>query len=537
VRAIDFGIAAGSITALVGESGSGKSTVGKAIMGLHHGRTKVRGAISFHGRNLLENSSRQWRDVRGRQIALVPQDPLAGLNPLKTIGQQVGEVLFIHGLARGEQLTQRVIAALESAGLPDARERLGDYPHQFSGGQRQRILIAMALVAEPDLIIADEPTSALDVTVQRLILDNLVGNVREKNTALLLITHDLAVASDRADSVIVMNQGEIVEHERAAQLFTAPQHPYTIKLLQSAPALHSEPLIAPRVGVGNVTKPVQDLTDNRVENTGEKDTETGGTLPVVASVRAVNKTFLSASGRSVAAVQDVSLTLHSGVSYALVGESGSGKTTTARILLGLETPDSGSIQVGGQSWNTTPTRVARRALASVMQPVFQDPYSSLDPTHKIGRLITEPMRVLGGSSRAQRTARLRELLDRVRLPQDVIGRKVFELSGGQLQRVAIARALTVNPNLVVLDEPVSALDVSVQAQVLELLAELHRDAGLTYLMISHDLAVVRLICHEVAVMQQGRIVERGATTDVFEHPQHEYTRELLDAIPGREVNV
>lgn len=514
VHGVSFDVGHGESVALVGESGSGKTSIGRAILGLHGRKTRLTGAISFDGTDLLALGSASWRQVRGKRIALIPQDPLAGLNPVHTVGRQVAETLRTHGLASGHTARTLALEALRRAGLDEAEQRYDAYPHQLSGGQRQRVLIATALIGEPELIVADEPTSALDVTVQRRILDHIESLVGDSGTSMLLITHDLAVAADRTDRVVVLSGGEVVEEAPSATFRHVAQHPYSRRLVAAAPSMNSEPM------VGEIVRPVAGPGAAKA------------TTPLV-EIDGVTKTFSRPSAADVAAVDGVSLQVHHGQSLGVVGESGSGKTTLARMVLGLTEPTSGLLRVAGQELHVGASARGRRRLYRQVQPVFQDPYSSLDPAHPISTSIAEPLRFLGACSRAERRRQVADLLDQVRLPRALAGRKPYELSGGQMQRVAIARALAIRPGLLVLDEPVSSLDVSVQDQILRLLAELREQSGLAYLFISHDLAVVRQICTDVAVMRHGKVVERGPTVEVFASPEHGYTRELLHAIPGR----
>jgi peptide/nickel transport system ATP-binding protein len=506
---LDLLVRPGEVVAVVGESGSGKSTTAHAVIGLLPGGGRVdAGSIRFEGRELVGAAERELRAVRGARIGLVPQDPTVSLNPVTRIGEQVAEVLRVHGLAGRRAAAIEAVELLERAGLPDPAVRARQYPHELSGGMRQRALIAVAIAAKPRLIIADEPTSALDVTVQRRILDHLDHLIRESGAAMLLITHDLGIAADRAQRVVVMSQGRVVEEGPTGEVLAAPTHPYTRRLLAAAPSLSVSERVAPKV-----------VPDG----------------PPLVRVEHVAKDFplprVGGGPRSVRAVDDVSFDIRRGETFALVGESGSGKSTTARLVLRLAQPSAGRIAFAGD--DVTHARgAALRALRRRAQLIYQNPYASLDPRFSVTEIITEPLRAFGVGDRASRTARARDLVDRVALPASVLGRRPAELSGGQRQRVAIARALALSPDLVVCDEPVSALDVSVQDQVLRLLAQLQADTGVAYLFISHDLAVVRQIADRVAVMKDGRIVETATAAELFDHPQHEYTRELLDAIPG-----
>ncbi len=506
VSGVSFTVGRGEVVAVVGESGSGKSTTAHAILGLLAGSGHVTGGtVEFEGEQIDSYSDRAWQRIRGARIGLVPQDPTTSLNPVTRIGDQVAEVLRIHGLADRRTARLDAVAVLERAGIDHPEIRARQYPHELSGGMRQRVLIGIALVANPALVIADEPTSALDVTVQRRILDHLDERIAESGAAVLLITHDLGVAADRADRILVMQGGRIVESGRTADILDNPRDEYTKKLLSSAPSLSSGPVVRP---VRQDTSPLLTLTG-------------------------ITKHFNVGRGSSITAVNEVSLTVPRGQTVSLVGESGSGKSTTARIAVRLEQADAGTITFDGQDI-TKVKGSDLRELRRKIQLVYQNPYASLDPKLSVQDIVAEPLRAFKVGGRSQQQTRAAELLDQVALPEQFLSRKPAELSGGQRQRVAIARALALKPDLLVLDEPVSALDVSVQAQILALLDELQRELGLTYLFISHDLAVVRQISDVVGVMQAGRLLEIGTNTEIFDNPRNEYTRTLLDAIPGRD---
>ncbi|MFD6515947.1 dipeptide ABC transporter ATP-binding protein [Rhodococcus sp. NPDC060176] len=506
VSGVSFTVGRGEVVAVVGESGSGKSTTAHAILGLLAGSGHVTGgSVEFEGDRIDSYSDRAWQRIRGARIGLVPQDPTTSLNPVTRIGDQVAEVLRIHGLADRRTARLDAVAVLERAGIDRPEIRARQYPHELSGGMRQRVLIGIALVANPALIIADEPTSALDVTVQRRILDHLDERIAESGAAVLLITHDLGVAADRADRILVMQGGRIVESGRTADILGDPRDEYTKKLLNSAPSLSSGP----------VDRPVRQDTSPLLTLTG------------------ITKRFNVGRGSSITAVNEVSLTVPRGQTVSLVGESGSGKSTTARIAVRLEQADAGTITFDGQDI-TKVKGSGLRELRRKIQLVYQNPYASLDPKLSVQDIVAEPLRAFKVGGRTQQQSRAAELLDQVALPEQFLSRKPAELSGGQRQRVAIARALALKPDLLVLDEPVSALDVSVQAQILALLDDLQRELGLTYLFISHDLAVVRQISDVVGVMQAGRLLEIGTTAEIFDNPRNEYTRTLLDAIPGRD---
>ncbi len=521
----NFTVMPGETVAIVGESGSGKSTSALAAIGLLPANGRVNaGKIIFDGEDITHASEKRKVKLRGSQIGMVPQDPMSNLNPVWRIGFQVKETLKANGLPAGDADVARV---LEQAGLPDAGKRAKQYPHEFSGGMRQRALISIGLSCQPRLLIADEPTSALDVTVQRTILDHLKTMTDELGTAVLLITHDLGLAAERAQKVVVMYKGQVVEAGPALELLRRPRHPYTKKLVESAPSLASRRI---EVARSHGEDPEQDLLAERPRTSMQTALDHD-----FVEVKDLTKVFkLRGSwGRSedFTAVDRVSFTIPKGTTTAVVGESGSGKSTVARMMLGLEPITSGTIIFDDQDVASLKGREMFRFRRRV-QPIFQDPYGSLDPMYNIFRTIEEPLKVHRVGSAKERERKVRELLDQVALPASMMARYPNELSGGQRQRVAIARALALNPELVVCDEAVSALDVLVQAQILNLLAELQHELGLTYLFITHDLAVVRQIADRVCVMEKGKLVESGSTDAVFEDPTTDYTRQLLDAIPG-----
>jgi peptide/nickel transport system ATP-binding protein len=519
VDGVDLDVGRGEVVALVGESGSGKTTAALAVTRLLPAAARVSaGEILFKGRDLAALDDAALCAVRGRAIGFIPQDPAVALNPVHRIGDQVAEVLRIHGLARGEQARQAALDALSRAEVPESGLRAGQYPHQLSGGTLQRVLIAIALAGSPELIIADEPTSALDVTVQRRVLDHLEELGRELGIALLLITHDLAVARDRAHRVVVMSEGRVVESGPAAQVLDDPQHPYTRRLVAAVPGW-------PGVAAAPVRRSVV-VTEPDGESAASPLLEVRGLAKEFAPPRG------TAPSHPLRAVDGIDFTLARGEALALVGESGSGKSTTARLVVRLERPTAGSILFDGTDLAALdPARM--RALRRRMQLVYQNPFASLDPRFTVRRIVEEPLRAFRLGGRSERRARSAELLDLVALPSYLLDRRPAQLSGGQRQRVAIARALALHPDLLVCDEPVSALDVSVQAQILDLLARLQRELGLSYLFITHDLAVARQVCSRVAVMRAGRIVETGPTERVLTAPEHDYTRELVAAVPGR----
>jgi len=539
VRGVSFDVFPGETVAIVGESGSGKSTTALAINRLLPGSGRITGgSIRFDGVELTELSRREFEPVRGRQIGMVPQDPMNSLNPVWNVGFQVGETIRANGVAKTKRaIKARTIEVLKEAGLADADRRLKQYPHEFSGGMRQRVLIGIGLSSSPRLLIADEPTSALDVTVQKRILDHLESLTTERGTAVIFITHDLGLAAERAENLIVMHRGRIVESGPALEVLKDPRHPYTKRLMAAAPSLASTRIIAAKQA-GVEPEVIDDGGIDLIaaeERHAEHERVTDSTGAARIEFRNVSKVFKLRTGglraTDFTAVDDVSFSVAKGTTLALVGESGSGKSTAAKLLLRLEEKTSGHILVDGQDTDGL-SRGELLALRRRMQPVFQDPYGSLDPLHNIGNTVAEPLRVHGVGDVVSRKARVLEVLDQVSLPKTVLTRYPNELSGGQRQRVAIARALALKPDIVVLDEAVSALDVLVQAQVLDLLAELQSELDLTYLFITHDLAVVRVIADSVAVMERGRIVEAASVDEVFSSPKTEYTRDLLAAIPG-----
>ncbi len=507
LHGVDLDVRRGERVAIVGQSGSGKSTLIAALLRLLPGAGHITGgAITLGDDDIAHADEPLMRRIRGGRIGLVPQDPSTNLNPSMRVGAQIADALRAGGLRGRSAVRRRVVELMTEAGIPEAARRADQFPHEFSGGMRQRILIAVALARQPELLIADEPTSALDVTVQRQILDHLQTLVDQHGTTLLFVTHDLGVAADRTDRIVVMLDGEVVEQGAPAAILRDPQHEYTKRLIAAAPALSG---VAP------------------------EPTAPGEPILVVSDL--VKEYRLRGRGAGTLRASDgVSFTVRRGTTTAVVGESGSGKTTVARIVLGLESPTSGTALVDGLSIGATRGR-ERRAVRRRVQPVFQDPYGSLDPTSTIERIIDEPLRVFGVGDRASRTERVATLLDQVALPREVAQLRPNELSGGQRQRVAIARALALEPELIILDEAVSALDVLVQEQILTLLDDLQDRLGLSYLFITHDLGVVRRIADDVVVMRRGKVVERGSVAAVFDDPQEQYTRDLLDAIPGRSL--
>ncbi|MFN7165760.1 MAG: dipeptide ABC transporter ATP-binding protein [Pannonibacter sp.] len=505
VDQVSFTIRAGEVVALVGESGSGKTTTAQALIGLLSGNGRVTdGAIRFDGETITAFTERQFQALRGKRIALVPQDPGSSLNPVRTIGSQVAEVFRLHTDHSPDLIRREVLSLFERVGLSQPELRYDQYPHELSGGMKQRVLIAMAIALRPDLIIADEPTSALDVTVQRRILDLIDDLRREYGTALLLVTHDLGVASDRADRVVVLQKGRIQDSGLTRDVLSAPTSPYTRQLLADAPSLAAVPKARPVIASNART---------------------------VIEVQGLEQQFRTKDRAAFTAIRDISFSVAAGTTHALVGESGSGKTTTARIVSGLLRPTFGSARIDGVEV-TSLAGEALRQFRRKIQLVYQNPFQSLDPRQTVGQIIEEPLLNFSPVPAQERKARVVALAERVHLDSALLSRRPAALSGGQRQRVAIARALILEPSILVLDEAVSALDVTVQARILELLAELQRDLGLTYLFVSHDLAVVRAIADTVSVFQAGQQVEQGKVEDVFSHPSTAYTRQLIAAIPG-----
>lgn len=546
VEAVDLDLAAGETLAIVGESGSGKSTTAMSVIGLLPGNGRVtQGSILFEGEDLVGAPESVMRTIRGRSIGLVPQDPMSNLNPVARIGSQIAETLLAHGLATRKDVDRKVVETLAAAGLPNAEERAKQYPHEFSGGMRQRALIAIGLACDPKLLIADEPTSALDVTVQKTILDQLERMTSERGTAVMLITHDLGLAAERASRVVVMNRGRIVEQGPARQILEDPQHPYTQALVKAAPsvaAVRLRPEVfrtsAPAAVEPDIAPAEQtDVAPAVVSEPHAEEPAAEASVDNIVEVEGLTKIYkVRGSKEDFAAVKDVSFAIPRGETVAIVGESGSGKTTTARMMLKVIDPTEGAIRFDGEDVATLKGRRLREFRQRV-QPIFQDPYSSLNPMFSIERIISEPLEFYRRGSANERAARVRTLLDDVALPQSMLRRYPSELSGGQRQRVAIARALALSPDLIVCDEPVSALDVLVQDQVLTLLRDLQREYGLSYLFISHDLAVVRLISDYVCVMKDGQLVEAASSEEIFTNPRDPYTRRLLASIPGNELDI
>ena len=576
VDGVDLIVRAGETVGLVGESGSGKTMTALSVIRLLPTGGRITGGqVIFAGRNLARADKAELRRVRGGQIGFIFQDPMTSLNPTMTVGRQIAEVVREHKGGSWRAAMHRTVDVLGLVGVPRPAERVDQFPHELSGGLRQRVMIAIALACEPRLLIADEPTTALDVTVQDQILSLLADLTSRLHMGLLLVTHDLGVIAEHADRVAVMYAGRIVESADTATLFSQMRHPYTEALLQATPTTHTDrrsalysipglppDLAQPLQGCRFAVRcrfATQQCRDTEPDMTGANGHEfacyhprptrkpalvqSGGTVPgpvsarpALVQIRNVVREFPVRSGRlggprlSVKAVSDVTLDIREGETLGLVGESGCGKTTLGRMVVALEQPDSGSLVVGGQPLAELSAGKLRRFRRD-LQMVFQDPYSSLDPTMPVSALLDEPLRIQRAGDHTKRKERVRHLIDVVGLPSTALRRYPHEFSGGQRQRIGLARALALNPRLLVADEPVSALDMSVQAQILNLMSDLRAEFDLTYLFISHDLSVIRYIADQVAVMYLGKLVEIGPVTDVFEAPAHPYTRGLLEAVP------
>ncbi len=506
VKDISFQLYRGETIAIVGESGSGKSVTARTVMGLLTKRATISksAVVRFNGEDILKFSSRQRRALRGNRISMIFQEPMSSLNPIYTIGSQLVEAIRVHSKLSRKEAEARALDLLRQVQIPEPEARLKQYPHQLSGGQRQRVMIAMALSNDPDVLIADEPTTALDVTVQAQIL-NLIRDLQKKRgMAVVLITHDLTIVKQFSDYVYVMQHGEMREHNTTEQLFAAPQHPYTKRLLASEPQGTAKPL---------------------PENSGVLLTASGVRVSFMMRYGGLFKPEL----KELIAVDSLGLTLNRHETLGLVGESGSGKTTFGQSLLRLNEPVGGEVIFDGERVDGR-SRAEMRPLRSRMQIVFQDPFASLNPRMTIGQIIEEGLIINGlGRTKTERLDRVRDALEAAGMPGNILSRFPHEFSGGQRQRIAIARAVALEPEFILLDEPTSALDLSVQAQIIDLLRKLQDERGLSYLFISHDLKVVRALCHRVIVMQRGQIVEQGPVEDVLTNPNTEYTQRLVRA--------
>jgi peptide/nickel transport system ATP-binding protein len=510
----------GETLGIVGESGSGKSVTSYAIMRILDRAGSIhRGSIRFSGIDLVGANERDMRELRGREISMIFQNPRAALNPIRTVGRQIEDVLREHAMATRANAKEKAIATLRAVRIANPEARYHAYPFELSGGMCQRVVIAIALACRPQMLIADEPTTGLDVTTQKAVLDLIKELTREHRMATLLITHDLGLAAQYCDRIVVMQKGRIVEAAGTATLFSAPQHDYTRRLLKATPGPNSK--VADLLPVG----------DARRARSSPPNPE----APVLLSVERLSKTFgAPGSPTSHRAVDDLSFKLHKGESLGLVGESGCGKSTTSAMLMRLLDQSAGSLWFDGQDIGAIPSKqFARHPVRAQLQMVFQDPTDSLNPRWKVRDAIADPIRRLGESGdKAQVRRRVEELAENVGLPVELLDRYPHQLSGGQKARVGIARAIALNPKMLILDEPTAALDVSVQAVVLNLLVDLKERLGMSYLFISHDLNVVRLMCDRVMIMQAGRIVEEGSAERLLSAPEHEYTRTLLAAIPN-----
>ncbi len=506
VKDISFQLYRGETIAIVGESGSGKSVTARTVMGLLTKRAVVsdKSAVHYDGKNVLKFSERARRQLRGDRISMIFQEPMSSLNPIYTIGSQIVEAIRVHRKVSRRDAEKRALDLLKQVQIPDPEARLKQYPHQLSGGQRQRVMIAMALANDPDVLIADEPTTALDVTVQAQILNLIRDLQKQLGMAVILITHDLTVVRQFSDYVYVMQHGEMREHNTTEALFANPQHPYTKHLLSSEPRGRA--------------KPLPPNCDTVLE---------GKSVKVAFMLR--HGSFFKPDMRELVAVNGLNLELRRHETLGLVGESGSGKTTFGQALLRLIDADSGEIFFDGQAIHGR-SRAEMRPLRSRMQIVFQDPFSSLNPRMTIGQIISEGLVVNNiGANKAERLERVQDALASAGMPANILSRFPHEFSGGQRQRIAIARAIALEPEFILLDEPTSALDLSVQAQIIDLLRKLQDERGLSYLFISHDLKVVRALCHRVIVMQHGKIMEEGSVDDVLSHPKTAYTERLVRA--------
>lgn len=508
---LNFTLVENEILCVVGESGSGKSITALAVMGLlpaPHVRVE-RGDILFNGENLTQVSAERFRRVRGGEISMIFQDPMTALNPVLTVGKQIDEVIRIHATLQRGQRRDRALELIDDVQLPNPERIINSYPHELSGGQRQRAMIAMALAMEPQILIADEPTTALDVTTQAQILQLIKHLQKSHNTGVLFITHDFGVVADIADRVVVMQHGKIVEINTANEVLNNPRHAYTKSLIRSVPSL------TPRKA-----RPISGRQELKVSNL-TKIYRSGGGLPGFRKREHV-----------LHATDSVCLTLHHGETLGVVGESGSGKSTLARCIVRLINADAGQILYQGTDLRPL-NRAAMRPYRAKIQMVFQDPYASLNPRKKVGHIIADGPVSLGAAQQDAEN-KAREMLELVGLDVRAFDRYPHEFSGGQRQRIGIARALTLNPEILVADEPVSALDVSIQAQILRLLADIRDRLQLSMIFITHDLRVASQVCDRIAVMRLGKVEEEGATADLFANATHPYTRELLDAVPGRD---
>ena len=568
VRDVSFSVEAGDFFGIVGESGSGKSVLVQAVLGLVPG-AKLSGQALFNGRDLIGLPAEELRRIRGAKISMIFQDPLSSLHPQYTVGQQLVEAITTHQKVPVSQARSRAVSMMRKVGIKDAERRADSYPHQFSGGMRQRIMIAMALLMEPELIIADEPTTALDSTVQAQILDLLAAMQRELNTTVIMISHDLSVVSRVASQMMVLYAGTCMELGAADEVFASPSHPYTARLLAATPSVHNTDhrlrpidgslpsLLAPPTGCAFAPRceladercrgtlpPLEEHRPSRLAACFHPDTELAAPEPVmtcsagqkegtppIISAQGIKLSFSAGSWphkRQVNVLKGVDLQLFEGETLGLVGESGCGKSTLVRVIAGLLQPQEGSVLIEGQQLGAPNTESWKQA-RHLVQMVFQDPFGSLNPKRRVGSIIADPFMIHTDLRSEQLKSRVRELMDLVGLNPEHYNRFPSEFSGGQRQRIGIARALALKPKVVLFDEPVSALDVSVQAQILNLISDLQRELGLSYIFISHDLSVVRHISDRVAVMDDGQIIELAGAQQLYENPQTDFTKTLLAA--------
>lgn len=537
VRDISFALEKGQTLGIVGESGSGKTVTSLSLLRLLNDRkSRLSGEISFKGKNLLSLGGSAIRQVRGKEIAMIFQEPMTSLNPVFRVGDQIAESLRIHRLARSRsEARAKTIDLMNEVGIPEAEVRYNYYPHEMSGGQRQRIMIAMAIACQPELLIADEPTTALDVTIQKQVLDLLDRLKNKYNMSMIFITHDLGLVSHRTDKVCIMYKGQIVEQGETKTVFSNPQHPYTKGLLNCRPSLHAKRQRLPTLSDYLSQEGISKTFDP--EKIPLKQPRTFENEPVVLEAKSVSTFFPKKSPllkRTIGwhkACENVNFSLHRGEIIGLVGESGSGKSTLGKTLMHLLKPTAGEVRLRGKNLS----QLSRREMVSnrkYMQLIFQDPYSSLNPKRTIMSALTEPMLVHAiGKNTEERESLARELMSKVGLNPEWLARYPHEFSGGQRQRICIARALALKPEVLICDESVSALDVSVQAQVLNLLLQLRDEMNISIVFISHDLSVVRFMSDRILVMKNGLVVEEGKSEDVFKNPRHEYTKSLLAAIP------
>jgi len=506
VEDVSFTLRAGRIFALVGESGSGKSVTSLALMRLLPDALKITGGdVQMQGTDMFALTVQQMQTIRGRRVAMIFQNAQTALNPVQRVGKQVAETLALHTELRNAALRRRVVELFDEVGIPNPDERYDFYPHELSGGQQQRIMIAMALACEPEILIADEPTTALDVTIQEQVLNLIKELARNRELAVLLITHDMGVVANTADEVAVMYRGKVIEQNTVYDFFHRPKEDYSKRLIESLPDLTQYRNLS-------ISIPLLKVRNIEVH------------FPI-------RKGILQRTVDYVRAVDGISLDIGEGETYALVGESGSGKSTLGRAILNLEKPTAGAVYFGGSRIDHLP-RLQMLPFRKRIQVIFQNPYSSMNPRMTVGRIIEEGMESLGmNMTQTERKDRILMLLDRVQLDPAVQSRYPHEFSGGQLQRVAIARALAVEPQLIICDEPTSALDVSIRAEVLQLLQELQREFQVSYLFITHDLSIIPTLAHHVGVMRNGKLVEQGTAEDILTKPQHEYTKSLLNSVP------